>query len=313
MVPLPVADIVNSGIESEIGYKKSGRLVSWNLSLHLTHLRNKIINIDSDTYASINKTSYDPITVNLPGETAGSFYGYKIERLFVEEDCPAPGARATNQPFITDDAGSRQYAQPDAYAGDYKFVDMNQDGVIDKNDKTIIGNPYPDFTFGLYANVQFKQFDLSMLWQGTYGNEIYNATKLWLYNPYATSNWSKDILESYRSPQFNESGEMIDQGFTETDLHRFDYYAKNKNLRVSDFYIEDGSYIRLKNIQLGYILDPELTRRIHIQKLRIFICAQNLLTFTNYSGLDPEVGGWGIDCGIYPQPRTWIAGVNIEL
>jgi hypothetical protein len=124
---------------------------------------------------------------------------------------------------------------------------------------------------------------------------------LWLYNPYATSNWTKDILNSYR------------EGFTETDLHRFDYYAQNKNLRVSDFYIEDGSYLRLKNIQLGYTLDPELTRRVHIQKLRIYICAQNLFTFTNYSGLDPEVGGWGIDCGIYPQPRIWMAGFNIEL
>jgi len=83
-------------------------------------------------------------------------------------------------------------------------------------------------------------------------------------------------------------------------------------LRVSDFYVEDGSYIRLKNIQLGYTLDPEITKRIWIGKFRIFICAQNLLTFTNYSGLDPEVGGWGIDCGIYPQPRTYLAGVNLE-
>jgi hypothetical protein len=310
--PLPVAGIVNSGIEGQISYKKSGHLMKWNLSVHLTRLYNRIIGIDSDTYSGINKGSYDPISVNLPGETVGSFYGYKIERLFGEEDCPAPGERVTNQPFITGNKGNRQYAQPDAYAGDYKFVDMNKDSVIDKNDKTIIGNPFPDFTFGMYANVQFRQFDLSMLWQGTYGNEIFNATRLWLYNPYGTANWSKEVLDSYMSPQYDDSGKMTDSGNTDTDLHRFDFYAENKNLRVSDFYIEDGSYIRLKNIQLGYTLDPVLVNRIHIQKLRMFLCAQNLITITNYSGLDPEVGGWGIDSGIYPQPRIWMAGVKVE-
>ena len=150
-----------------------------------------------------------------------------------------------------------------------------------------------------------------MFWQGTYGNEIYNATRLWLYNPYGSSNWTPDILNSYLSPQYNEAGEMTHPGLTDTDLHRFDYYAENKNLRVSDFYIENGSYLRLKNIQLGYTLKPYLSNRLHISDFRIYIAAQNLLTFTHYSGMDPEVGGWGIDCGIYPQPRVWYAGISI--
>jgi hypothetical protein len=184
--------------------------------------------------------------------------------------------------------------------------------VIDRNDRTILGNPFPDLSFGLHLNVKYRQFDFFMLWQGTYGNEIYNATKLWLYNPYGSSNWTPEILNSYRSPQYDESGEMIDPGLTDTDLHRFDYYAENKNLRVSDFYIEDGSYLRLKNIQVGYTINPALTSRVHIRTLRFYFAAQNLFTFTSYTGLDPEVGGWGIDCGIYPQPRTFYAGVNIE-
>ncbi len=104
---------------------------------------------------------------------------------------------------------------------------------------------------------------------------------------------------------------MSHPGYTDTDLHRFDYYTENKNLRVSDFYIENGSYLRLKNIQLGYTLKPDLSNKLHISDFRIFIAAQNLLTFTHYSGLDPEAGGWGIDCGIYPQPRVWYAGINI--
>jgi hypothetical protein len=275
--------------------------------LNFTHLKNRIIDIKDQSILS----SIDPITIHLNGESAGSFYGYKIERLFTEGDCLAPGKTVTNQPFITDENGNRMYAQPNAHAGDYKFMDINEDGIIDPNDKTVIGNPYPEFLFGFSVNTRYRRFDLTMLWQGAYGNEIYNATRLWLYNPYGTSNWTTDILNSYISPKYNNSDEIITPGLTDTDLHRFDYYAKNKNLRVSDFYIEDGSYIRLKNIQLGYTINPALTKRIHIRELRIYIAAQNLVTFTSYTGLDPEVGGWGIDCGIYPQPRTYYAGVNI--
>jgi len=308
IVPLPLAEMVNYGVEGQVNYKNAGRRVHWDISLNFTHLRNRITEIDGQSLSSAT----DVIPVHLKGKTAGSFYGYRIVRLFTEDDCPAPHKTVTNQPYMTDKDGNRVYAQPNARAGDYKFMDINGDSVIDRNDKTILGNPYPDLSFGLYINANYRQFDFTLFWQGTYGNEIYNATKLWLYNPYGNSNWTTDILNSYRSPQFGEAGEMTDPGFTDTDLHRFDYYAKNKNLRISDFYIEDGSYIRLKNIQLGYTINPVLTRRIHIQKLRIFIAAQNLLTFTRYTGLDPEVGGWGIDSGIYPQPRTYYAGVNIE-
>jgi len=311
--PLPVAEMVNTGFESEINYRKSGSFLHWDLSLHLTRFRNRIVNLDSSEFASYNRGSVDPLSVNLPGEAAGSFYGYRIERLFGEDDCPAPGETVTNQPYI-DNSGKKIYAQPNARAGDNKFMDINNDGIIDKNDKTIIGNPQPDFIFGFYASVRFRKFDLSTFWQGSYGNDIYNATKLWLFNPYASTNWSREILDSYQSPKYNDAGEEIpgQEGNTDTELHRFDYLAENKNLRVSDFYVEDGSYIRLKNIQLGYTFDPVLTRKIHIENLRIYVCAWNLLTFTRYKGLDPEVGGWGIDCGIYPQPRTFIAGINLE-
>ena len=308
IVKLPPAEMLNYGVEGQVNYKNTGRVLQWDISLNITHLRNRIIEIDGQNFFS----STDIIPVNLKGEIAGSFYGYRIERLFTEDDCLAPGETVINQPYITDEDGNRIYAQPDAHAGDYKFMDINGDSVVDRNDRTILGNPYPDLSFGFYVNARYRQFDFTMFWQGTYGNDIFNATRLWLYNPYGNSNWTTDILNSYRSPEYDESGEMTDPGLTDTDLHRFDYLAENKNLRVSDFYIEDGSYLRLKNIQLGYTINPVLTSRIHIRELRIYIAAQNLLTFTRYSGLDPEVGGWGIDCGIYPQPRTWYAGVSVE-
>lgn len=308
---LPVAEMTNKGFEWDIGYKHAGGNLVWDIHLNFTHLNNRIIDVEESELDRITfSDTYDPIAVNIPGETAGSFYGYIIDGLFTTEDCDEMGY-AINQPFTMDENGMISYAQPNARAGDYRYTDINDDGIIDKDDKAIIGCPFPKYTFGLFCNLEFLNFDVSVFFQGTYGNDIFNATKLWLYNPYGLSNWTRDIINSYRAPIYAETGELTDEGHTETDLHRFDYYNTNRNLRVSDFYIENGSYLRLKNVQLGYTFNSRLTKKIHIQKFRIFICAQNLLTFTNYSGLDPEVGGWGIDCGIYPQPKTYLAGFNV--
>ena len=105
---------------------------------------------------------------------------------------------------------------------------------------------------------------------------------------------------------------MIDPGNTDTDLHRVDSKNKNQNLRISDLFIEDGSYLRIKHLQIGYTLQPAWTQRIFVERFRIYLLAKNLYTLTRYSGMDPEIGGWGVDCGIYPQPRSYLAGVNLE-
>lgn len=310
LAPLPPAEVVNKGIEWSILFKSAEGNLRWDMNLHGTHLQNRILDIDPEYYDLINKGFIDPLTVNLPGETPGSFYGYRIERLFTEKDCD-PDGKVINQPFWFDDDGVKQYAQPDARAGDYKFEDIQPDNVIDSRDKTVLGDPYPDIIFGYALNLHYRQFDLSMLWHGTWGNEIFNATKLWMYNPQGTSNWTTDMWNSYRSPVYDAGGNLVDEGFTDTDLHRLDYDSENRNLRVSDFYIEDGSYLRLKHVQLGYTFSNRLSSKMHLEKFRIYLSARNLLTFTNYSGFDPEVGGWGIDSGVYPQPKTWYAGIEI--
>lgn len=308
-----VAEINNKGFEWELNYKHAGTNLSWDLNINFTHIKNKIIDIDESAYMNIFNSRLDVLSVDIPGEAAGSFSGHRIERLFKSKDCDPETGYVINQPYTLNENNEKVYAQPEARAGDYKFVDINNDSVIDSYDKTIIGNPFPIFSFGIFYNLQFKNLDFSMFLQGTYGNDIFNVTKLWLYNPYGFSNWTTDIENSYRPETIDRlTGEVLDEGYTNTNLHRFDYNNRNRNLRASTFYIEDGSYIRLKNIQLGYTLKPDFTRKLHIQKLRIYICAQNLLTLTNYSGLDPEVGGWGIDCGAYPQPRIYIAGFNVE-
>jgi TonB-linked SusC/RagA family outer membrane protein len=309
---LELSQIENRGIDLDISYKHSKQDYTGNLDFNFSIVRNKLIDVKEEGINPLEREDIHPITVNIPGEPAFSFFGYKIERLFRTEDCDEEG-NVIYQPFIEDvTTGDILYAQPEAKAGDYKFADLNNDNIIDEKDRTIIGNPLPDFTFGLFYNAQYKKFDFSVLFQGSYGNEIFNAAKLWLYNPYALTNWSRDILNSYKEPEYDDEKNLIDLGNTETSLHRYDWLNKNNNLRVSDFYVEDGSYLRLKNIQLGYTFKPDLTRKIHIQKFRIFLCAQNLFTITNYTGMDPEVGGWGIDSGIYPQPRTFMGGVNLK-
>ena len=191
---LPAAEMTNRGLECNLNYKQAGRLLKWEFNAHITYLRNEIINIEEIAIMQLNDDVFDPISVNIPGQPSGAFYGYKIERLFTEEDFPKGGQSLP--------------VQPKARAGDYKFMDINEDGIIDRDDKTIIGDPFPDFTFGFFSNVQFLDFDLSVLLQGTYGNEIFNATKLWLYNPYGLSNWTRDIKNSYRSPKYTVMGSL---------------------------------------------------------------------------------------------------------
>lgn len=306
----PLANVRNSGFDWEIVYKYANNKLAWNIGFSLTHLKNKVIDIDEGYLANTQfGENIDIIQLHRPGNVAGSFYGYKIQRLFTLEDTDEFG-RVINQPYTIED-NKKAYAQPGARAGDYMFVDVNKDGVINADDKINIGNPFPDFTFGVYCDISYKNIDVSALIQGSYGNEIFNATKMWLYNPYGVSNWTRDITNSYREPSYDDKTGELDPGNTTTTLHRYDYENTNKNLRVSDFYIEDGSYLRLKNVMLGYTLPQNFTGKVHIQKLRFYVAAQNLFTWTNYSGMDPEIGGWGIDCGSYPQPRVYMGGVNV--
>ena len=306
----PTAEIMTKGIEADLKYVlsySSGRI---EFGANASHIKNVIVEVSELPISYLNNPDYDVISGNIPGEAVGAFYGFKIERLFVEEDVNIHNY-ITNHPLSVVQTSAGIYTQTVAKPGDYKYLDVNKDSIINYEDKVVLGNPFPKFTFGFYTRADFRNFDLFIFFQGSYGNDIFNATKLWLFNPYGKTNWSREMLNSYRSPKY-DGDVLIDPGNTETELHRFDPSNLNLNLRISDFYIEDGSYLRLKNFEIGYTLDPFQSKKISIQRCRIYISARNLLTFTNYSGLDPEVGGWGVDCGFYPQPRTYLAGVNLE-
>lgn len=167
----------------------------------------------------------------------------------------------------------------------------------------MIGNPYPDFTLGINLGLTYKDFDFNMFWYGAFGQEIFKGTRRY---DLPMSNWDASVLERW-------TGEGTSNSHPRVTIN-----DPNQNyFRVSDFYIEDGSFLRLKNITLGYTLPQKFSQKVKISKLRIYATAVNLLTFTKYSGFDPEIGAkWALDVGIdrniYPQPRTFMFGVNLS-
>lgn len=198
--------------------------------------------------------------------------------------------------------------QPNAVPGDVRFVDFNGDGIINDDDRTIIGNPNPDMTFGFNASVDFKGFDLSIFLQGTYGNDIFNGTQR---QDLRLTNRPVSALDRW-------TGEG-----TSNSTPRYTWADNNNNYRVSDLYIEDGSYMRLKNAQLGYSLPSTIREKIGAELFRIYISGENLLTFTKYTGVDPEIGAlfgsggalnafdFGIDRAVYPQSKTIRFGTSV--
>jgi len=160
---------------------------------------------------------------------------------------------------------------------------------------------------------EYKGFDLNCFFQGSYGNQIFNAIKGNWYNSSGTGNWVTDAANAYRAPVYDQAGNMIDPGNTTSNQFRL---AGAQNYLPSDWYIEDGSYIRLKSMQIGYTLPETFTIKYGIERLRFYVGGMNLLTWTKYSGLDPEIGGndptqFGIDYGVYPQAKMYNVGLNL--
>ena len=193
--------------------------------------------------------------------------------------------------------------QPNATPGDFRFQDINGDGQITDADRTMIGKGIPDWTFGLNLGFDWKGIDFSMLLQGQLGAQAFNVTRRTdLYY----INLPKTILNRWTG-----------EGSTNS-APKFEFTSANENYRVSDYWVEDASFLRARNVQLGYTLPQNLTKKIFVQRLRVYAQAENLFTLTRYTGCDPEVTGGngfgtelGIDRGVYPQNRTFSVGVNL--
>jgi TonB-linked SusC/RagA family outer membrane protein len=288
-----VGSVRNRGIEMSINWRHFIEGVRYSIGVNGSYNKNKMTVVGNEEGVVPGGGSWAVaglVTRTELGYPIAYFWGYKTDGIF------------QNQTEIFQHIGSTgQVLQPLAKPGDVRFVDVNGDGKISPEDRTMIGNPTPDWTFGMNGSVEYKQFDFSMLVIGTYGNDVFNGSQR--QDLYYT-NRTTAILD--RWTEDNPS----------TTTPRVAWNDVNRNYRVSDLYIEDGSFIKLKNVQFGYTLPQNLQQRLKAKTLRFYISVENLLTITKYTGADPEIGAMssfdiGIDRGIYPQARTFRMGTTM--
>lgn len=293
-VPIPTANIGSTeskGIDATLTYNENlSRFFTMSNSFTFTTSKNKVTATNSDGTARILGGSYfngqsQTVTVFEKGVTPGYFYGYKTDGLFqtAEEIAKSP-------------------TQAGAVPGDIKFADVNGDNKITAADMTKIGDPFPDFTLGWTLNLTYKNVDLSAFTYASVGNDVYRA-----YERNANfSNKDRSVLGRWTGP-----GSTNDARYP-----RYSFSDANSNIRVSDRYVEDGSFVKLKNIQLGYNFPKTITGNV-FSSLRFYVQVKNAFTLTKYTGYDPEIPGGiletGVDRGAYPQARTYAVGLDIKL
>lgn len=287
-----VGDMENKGVEFELGYKWNIGDAHFSVKGNATYLKNTLKNLGNDT----GYIDLDGIQGLSGGGTRGSngqpfpyFFGYKTDGVFQN--------MAEVQAYVNKDGG---LIMPDAVPGDVRFVDVNGDGQITADDRTNIGNGTPDWTYGLNLNADWKGFDFNIFFQGVAGNEVFDGT---FRSDVSSGNYPSWMLGRW-------TGEGTSNKYPRLAL------GDDTNWQVSDLYVCDGSYFRLKNITLGYTLPQNLTRKVCIERLRVYVQAENLATWTKYWGFDPEISSGatslGVDRGVYPQARTFTIGANIS-
>lgn len=292
-VPPPLANIGSTkttGLDAMVSYtdniSKNFRI---NTSVTFTTSNSLVTATNIDNSAKITGGAYyngqsQTVTVFQKGQSPGYFYGYKTDGLFQTADQIAKSATQTG-------------AQP----GDIKYADVNGDGIIDSRDETKIGNPFPKFVMGWNLGLEFKNFDFTAFTYASYGNDIYRAYE-------RNSNYTnkfRNILARWTGP--GSTNDARDPRYSFTD--------PNNNARVSQRYVEDGSFIKIKNLQLGYTLPKSLLKNL-FTKVRLYVAVKNAYTFTKYSGFDPEISGGilgsGVDLGTYPQARVYTLGLDLK-
>ncbi|WP_354330831.1 TonB-dependent receptor [Pedobacter sp. CG_S7] len=289
----------NKGIEIAVNYMSArDHAFRYEIGGNIAFIKNKLTSLTGDisyisSPASNNLSRGLELQRTSVGQPISSFYGHQVVGIFktAEEVAAAP-------------------AQTGKGIGRIRYADLNGDNIINANDRTFLGSPIPTMTYGINLKADYKAFDISVFFQGVTGNKIYNFMKYHNDFFFDQFNKSTNILNAW-TPQ--NSNSMV-PALSTVDA--------NNELRPSTYFIESGAYLRLKNVQLGYTLPAAIAEKIHVAKLRVFIQGQNLLTFTNYTGLDPEVGmqnyssdnrnlDMGVDRGLYPNSRTYTFGLGL--
>ena len=279
----------NAGKVRNIGWELTANslnvqgIVNWETNLVVTYNKNKIKDLNSDSPLYRNQFGGAYATILSKDLPINAFYGYVTDGIF------------QNQAEVDAHA-----IQPGAEPGDIRFRDLNNDGVINDDDRTVIGNPNPTWLFSMNNRLTYKDFELSIYLQGAAGGKIYNRTR--------------SVMESM-SAAYNQYATTADRWTgegTSNSMPRAVWADPNGNNRISDRWVEDGSYLRIKNISLGYNVPKPLLRKIGFEQARVILSCENVATITGYSGIDPEVGIDGIDYSSFPASRTFNLGVSLN-
>lgn len=291
-----IGEVNNTGIDINVTYRNQIGDVRYSISGQYSQYKNNVVKLNDDPKASIFgfSTRLPAISVTRAGLPIASFFGYVVDGV------------------IKDDAEAASAVQIPGYtrAGVFKFRDVNGDGKINADDRTIIGNPHPDFTYGLNLNVGYKNFDLTVFAQGVQGNEIFNYLKYWTDFNTFQGNRSKDML--YNS--WKKQGDVAQL----PRLNSNDTFSQ----QISTYFVEDGSYTRIKNIQLTYTVPSSVTKKLKLSSLQVYVQGQNLFTFSKYKGLDPDINlrtsgndnqdiHMGIDEGAFPVAKSYNVGLRV--
>lgn len=290
-----IGDMKNSGIDLQLDYRTDiTNDLKLDATFTFTTYKNEITKItDNIDYfdASITDTRIGSFNRNAVGHSISEFYGYQVIGLFQSQ-------------AEVDGAAVQDGAEP----GFFRYQDTDGNGVIDPDDRMFIGNPNPDFTYGLNLGLTWKSFDLSAFFFGSQGNEIFNYNKWWL-----------DFWPSFQN---QKSADLLYNSWTPSNTGASTPKASNKsnfsnNTQSVSYYVEDGSFLRLRNLQIGYTLPADVLSTIGLSRTRIYVQGVNLFTATKYSGIDPDVnnGGdtaFGVDFGNYPLVKQFIVGLNVS-
>lgn len=287
---LNIGKVRNKGLEIELNWQSSKSEFSYNIGGNAAFINNEVVELVDGTFLAsrLYGRPNQEISRTYVGNPIGTFYGWKTDGLF------------QTQAEVDGHAD-----QPGAQPGDVRFVDTNDDNVIDDQDRTILGSPHPKMSYGINANMAYKGFDFTLFFLGVAGVEIYNADRM------------QGLDASYPFNLYSEiTGRWTGPG-TSNEIPRVSTLRTNLNHRTSDMFIESGDFLRLKNLTIGYTLPTSTTDKIGLSRLRFYVTGQNVFTITGYSGLDPELGitdgntQQNVDFAQFPQARTFLVGVNI--
>lgn len=323
------APIVNVGAVSNKGFDLKisttnlvTKDITWKTDFTVSRNINKIISLGAGGDAANLSQTYNGYVFEktVVGQPIGVFYGYQFDGIFANPEDFTGHALPVNQsgtPYpISPNGGGIWY-------GDRKYKDLNGDGVIDTKDQTFLGSPIPKFQLGFNNSFTYKNFDLNVFFTSSLGNKVFNQLLITQTNPQNNTNYFRSVLNyaqvAYKDP--NESATNIYNAYVKnpnTKIVGLRNDNTNENGRPSDLFIEDGSFIKCKNISLGYRVPEALLAKAHMHALRFYVTVSNAFMITKYSGMDPEIGSWnplqaGWDNGYYPQSRTFTIGANLNL